>query len=341
MKKTDAPRHKNLPVFIPHLGCPNDCVFCNQRAISGRRFFDEKDALEELSRGMAGVKDGEEAEIAFFGGSFTAIDRDLMIRLLQAAAGYVESGRAVSVRCSTRPDCIDLETVLLLKKYGVRTVELGIQSADDRVLAASRRGHTAADSERACRIITGEGLECVGQMMVGLPLSTRENEAATARAICDFGCAAARIYPTVVFRHTRLEAMALSGEYHPLDNEEAARRCADLIEIFDSRGVKLLRVGLCASENLASPDEVFGGANHPAIGEMSMSEVFWRRECEAVEKGGFAGRTGVTLYVSPGSVSKAVGHGRKNLDRLREKYGIRRVKVLEKMDLIGYNIIIA
>ena len=135
--------------------------------------------------------------------------------------------------------------------------------------------------------------------------------------------------------------MAKSGEYRPIGNREAASRCADLIVIFDARGVKLLRVGLCASENLASPDEVFAGASHPAIGEMSMSEVFFRRECEAIEKAGLAGAREITFYVSPGSVSKAVGQKRDNIRRLCEKYGTSRVKILEKSDLIGYNITIA
>ncbi|MBP5270361.1 MAG: radical SAM protein [Clostridia bacterium] len=341
MRGEGRPRHKNLPVFIPHLGCPNDCVFCNQRAISGRRFFDEEEALGGLRRAMADVREGETAEIAFFGGSFTGIDRGLMIRLLTAACEYLETGRATSVRCSTRPDYIDADTVRLLKEYGVGTVELGIQSTDDAVLEASGRGHSAADSRNACRTVLEAGLDCVGQMMVGLPLSTPENERKTAEDICSFGCSGARIYPTVVFRHTRLEAMAKSGEYRPIGNREAASRCADLIAIFDARGVKLLRVGLCASENLASPDEVFAGASHPAIGEMSMSEVFFRRECEAIEKAGLAGAREITFFVSPGSVSKAVGQKRDNIRRLCEKYGTSRVKILEKSDLIGYNITIA
>ena len=340
MKRQGRPRHKNIPVFIPHLGCPNDCVFCNQRAISGRRFFDEREALAELDRAMATVTPEDEAEIAFFGGSFTAIDRDLMTRLLEYAYRYVKSGKASALRCSTRPDCIDEETVELLRRYGMKTVELGIQSASDRVLAVTRRGHTAEDSVRAVGIIRAAGLDAVGQMMVGLPSSTPDDEIMTADMICDTGCVAARIYPTVVFRGTRLEEMMKNGEYLPLGNEEAARRCAPLLELFGSRGVDLLRVGLCASENLASPDEVAAGASHPAIGEMSLSEVFWRRECGAVESGGFAGAREIVINVPRGRTSAAVGLNRRNILRLREKYSIGRIKVLEKNGLIGYNIII-
>ena len=335
-------RHKNIPVFIPHLGCPNDCVFCNQRAISGRRFFDEKDAYETMRESVGRLSPGDEAEIAFFGGSFTGIDRDLMIRLLTAAREYVESGRVVSVRCSTRPDYIDPDIIKILKEYRVGTVELGIQSTSDRVLSLSRRGHSRKDSQTACRMIKESGLRLGGQMMAGLPGSTPADEIKTANDICDWGADEARIYPTVVFRGTELCSMTERGEYLPLTNEEAAKRCADLIEIFDARGVKLLRVGLCSSENLASDEEVAGGPSHPAIGEKAMSEVFFRRICRAAEENPeIAKGSSLTVFVPSGCTSKAVGQHGRNLERLREKTGARRIKILEKSDLIGYNIIIS
>ena len=138
-----AKKHRNIPIFIPHLGCPNGCVFCDQRAISGQIEFCEADVERQLAEAVATLKDGDEAEIAFFGGSFTGIDRGLMIRLLEMAQPYLASGKVSSLRCSTRPDYINDEILAILAHYGVRTVELGIQSTSDEVLSASKRGHTA------------------------------------------------------------------------------------------------------------------------------------------------------------------------------------------------------
>ena len=340
--------HKNIPIFIPHLGCPNACVFCNQRVISGRTRFDESDVKRQLEEATATLREGDEAEIAFFGGSFTGIDRALMVRLLEMADEYVERGTVGAVRCSTRPDYIDGEVLEILKDHHVRTVELGLQCLDDRVLAACRRGHDTAAADRACRLIKEAGLSLVGQMMIGLPGADGAVERVTAAHICDLGADGARVYPTVVFRQTELCDMARRGEYVPLSEEEAIRRTRDVLDLFDRRGVPVIRVGLCASENLASDEEVYGGPNHPALGELAMGELFFDRACEAFgrlpdARPGDAART-VTLFVPRGAASRAAGQKKRNLLRLYEKYsapkGINRIKILEKSELIGYNIII-
>ena len=192
-------RHINIPIFIPHLGCPNDCVFCNQRSISGKTDFCEENIDAEIEEALSTCGATDEAEIAFFGGSFTGIDRELMIRLLDKAQVYVDAGRVSSIRLSTRPDYIDGEILSILSRYAVRTVELGLQSMDDGVLAASRRGHDAATAERACAMVKKAGFSLVGQMMIGLPVSDGAKEVATARRLCELGVDAARVYPTVVF----------------------------------------------------------------------------------------------------------------------------------------------
>lgn len=342
-------RHKNIPVFIPHLGCPNDCVFCNQRVISGTQEFREEDVKAIIDKAVSTLSPGDEAEIAFFGGSFTGIDRGLMTRLLELADGYVASGAVKSVRCSTRPDYIDGEVLKILSAHSVATVELGIQSVSERVLSACRRGHTAADSERACRMVREAGFSLVGQMMIGLPGSLPEDESATAEAICGWGASAARVYPTVVFRKTELCRMSENGLYTPLGEADAVVRTADVLEVFDRRGVPVIRVGLCSADSLSSPEEVYGGASHPAIGEMAMSEVFFRRICAAadgqISSGGVPagqGRLEMTVEVAPGAASKAAGHGRSNIRRLLEKYssepGVNRVKIIENPGQIYYNI---
>ncbi len=330
--------HANIPIFIPHLGCPNDCVFCNQRSISGHGDFDPSSVRGEIETALDTLGE-REAEIAFFGGSFTGIDRGLMITLLDTAQEYVDAGRVVGIRLSTRPDYIDGEIISILSRYTVAAIELGIQSTSDAVLAASRRGHTAEQSKRACRAVAEAGFNLVGQMMVGLPSADPESEIKTAQDIVEWGAVAARVYPTVVFRRTELCRMADVGDYSPLDTETAAERTASVLDIFDRNAVKVIRVGLCASENLASDDEVAGGANHPAIGELAMSELYLRRISEAVESGRLEGKR-LILSVAVGATSKAVGQKRRNINALREKYGVNIVKILEKNDFLGYNVML-
>ncbi len=328
--------HANIPIFIPHLGCPNDCVFCNQRTISGHMSFDPSSVRPEIETALATIG-GREAEIAFFGGSFTGIDRELMISLLDTAEEYVRTGRVVGIRLSTRPDYINDEILEILSRYTISAVELGIQSTSDAVLSAARRGHTAEDAERACRAVIGAGFNLVGQMMIGLPGADEKSEIKTAEDIVKWGAAAARVYPTVVFRRTELCRMSDVGEYTPLNTETAVFRTASVLDIFDKHSVKVIRVGLCASENLASDAEVAGGANHPAVGELAMSELYRRRIAEAVEDRHLEGKR-LTLSVAVGAVSKAVGQKRRNIEALREKYGVNIVKILEKNEIFGYNV---
>ncbi len=318
------------------MGCPNDCVFCNQRTISGHGEFDPSGVRNEIETALETLGD-RTSEIAFFGGSFTGIDRELMVYLLDIAEEYVRSGRVSGIRMSTRPDYINAEIIEILKKYTVAAVELGIQSTDERVLLASKRGHTKKQSETAVRLLTEAGFSVVGQMMLGLPKSTRETEIQTARDICSWGVSAARVYPTVVFKKTALCRMAEQGDYTPLTDAETVSRTADVLDVFDRRGVNVIRVGLQSSENLSSEEEVYGGANHPAIGELSMNELYFRRICEAIGEQDLRDKN-LTVYVARGSVSKAVGQKRNNILRLREKYGVNVVKILEKSDILGYNI---
>ncbi|MCQ2353711.1 MAG: radical SAM protein [Clostridia bacterium] len=346
MKKSEVRKHKNIPVFIPHLGCPNACVFCNQRAISGRTYFDESDVERQIAEAAATLGENDEAEIAFFGGSFTGIDRDLMIRLLCISDNFVESGKVGAVRCSTRPDYIDGEILGILREHHVTTVELGLQCLDDRILGICRRGHDVETARRACKMIKEEGFSLVGQMMIGLPGAAPEDETATAEMICDMGADGARVYPTVVFYQTELCDMAREGKYVPLDTETAISRTKNVLDIFERRGVNVIRVGLCSGENLSSPEEVYGGPNHPALGELAMGELFYDRECAAIESlppyNAGDPKRDVTFFVPVGAVSRAVGQKKKNISRIYEKYsvsaGINRIKILEKNELIGYNI---
>ena len=298
-------RQVNIPVFIPQLGCPNGCVFCNQRTISGHSVFSVGTVREEIERALASVRQDARIDIAFFGGSFTGIDRRDMTALLDIASDFIAHGRAHAIRLSTRPDYIDEEILDFLARYPVETIELGLQSFSDRVLSASRRGHTAEQSETACRLIVGRGYTLVGQMMLGLPLSSRDDDSGTARRICELGCQAARIYPTAVLRHTQLAEMAANGEYLPLTLDEAVSRAADALEIFHAHHIPVIRLGLCTSELLQS--EIACGICHPAFGELAQSEVWLRilrRKLGAL--GDLKGKS-ITLHIPRGATSRVIG----------------------------------
>lgn len=328
-------RHVNIPVFIPHLGCPHDCVFCNQRIISGTEEFHPGSVRDIIGEALSTVNDGDDCEIAFFGGSFTGIDRELMVYLLDIAESYVRKGKVSRLRCSTRPDYIDEEIVSILSRYSMKTVELGVQSMSEHVLSASSRGHSPVDTERACRLLTEGGFAVGGQMMVGLPEATAEDEVKCAEAICRMGCKEARVYPTIVFAGTALHAMTEAGLYTPLTVSEAAERTAKLLRIFESYGVKVLRVGLCESENLHSSRYV-AGPNHPAMGELCVSRVFYENLDEKIAGAGLTGS--ITALVPRGAVSKAVGQKRKNATLLKEKYGLRDIRFREDPSLTGYEV---
>ncbi len=332
-------RHANIPIFIPHMGCPNFCVFCDQRSISGRETFREEAVREEIECALATIDDETETEIAFFGGSFTGIDRGLMCRLLALAKEYIDRGQVSGIRLSTRPDYIDREVLDILSEYGVTHIELGLQSMDDGVLKSTRRGHDSACAVRACRLVKEYGFSLVGQMMIGLPDSSAEKERSTAEMLCELSVDAVRIYPTVVFRETELCSMAESGAYRMLDTKEAVERTKIALRVFVEHDIPCIRVGLCASERL-SGSEVYGGANHSAIGELAMGELYYDLICEALDKMGDLEGKSVAIYVSKGSTSKAVGQKRTNYERIFKKYSLKRLKILEKNEILSYNIMI-
>lgn len=328
-------RHVNIPIFIPHLGCPNDCVFCNQKHISGTSSFNKTEVDSIIIRALSTVdENNSDVEIAFFGGSFTGIDRDTMIYLLETAYKYVVSKRVSSIRLSTRPDYISDEILGILKQYGVKTIELGLQSMDDTVLSACKRGHTAKRAVDACRLIKKYGFTLIGQMMIGLPCSTLEKELYTATLIADM-CDGARIYPTVVLRSTELCDMAKSGDYTPLDLDDSIKRTGECLCIFTDAGKPVIRIGLQSGDELYDPDVVYGGDYHPAIGELAENYVFFKKICEKMV--GAFGKS-VTVYCPRGCTSKVIGQRKRNKLNLEKIYNLKCLKVVEKNDIMGYNI---
>ena len=271
---------------------------------------------------------GKEREIAFFGGSFTGIDRELMISLLEIAHNYVISGEVAGIRCSTRPDYINDEILSILKSYKVKTVELGIQSVSPNVLLCTKRGHTVDDTVTACRLVVEYGFELVGQMMVGLPSSTLDDEIATAKFIAQSGATAARIYPTLVFNATELCDMTVSGEYTPLTVEAAVERSAVVYKILTDAGVDVIRLGLCASENLGDDAYYYAGPSHPALGELVENEIYYNILKEKFNSLGQI-HNAYTVYVPRGDVSKAVGQKKRNKTRICNEFKISKLVFVE------------
>ncbi len=302
-------KHANIAIFVPHSGCPHQCSFCDQRSITGQLSQptpqDVTAAASQAARDLG--ERSREAEIAFFGGSFTAIPRAQMESLLQAAAPFVREGVFSGIRCSTRPDAVDREVLSLLKSYGVTAVELGAQSADDRVLALNRRGHTAQDIRQASRLIRQAGLSLGLQMMTGLFGSSPESDLATARELADLHPDTMRIYPTVVLRGTLLSQWYEQGRYRPPTLEEAVDLCARLLVWFEQRQIPVIRLGLHDSESLQS--QRIAGPYHPAFRELCESRLFRQLLQQALPVGA---EKALMIRVHPRSISPCVGQKRSN-----------------------------
>lgn len=318
-------RESIIPVFVPHLGCPNDCVFCNQRRISGSTVPATAETVREAVRNAASLDTtGRKRQLAFYGGSFTAIPRAEQESLLAAAKEYLDSGELDSVRLSTRPDAIDGEVIGRLLRYGVETVELGAQSMDDEVLCLSGRGHTTADVENASRQIKAAGLKLILQMMTGLPGDTDEKDIETAKKLIALRPDGVRIYPTVIVRDTALYDLWRCGRYPEHTVEDAVRVCAKLLPLFEEAGVPVIRLGLNPTEEL-SGGAAAGGAYHPALGELVRARIMLERAREAMR--GVAPGSSVIIHVAPSKLSQTIGQHRSNIDALLAESGAASIKV--------------
>lgn len=303
-------RHANISLFVPHVGCRHRCSFCDQNAITGCHALPHAEDVDAAVLAAGNIS--ADTQIAFFGGSFTAIERGYMTELLRAAYKYVRAGRVSGIRVSTRPDAIDGDILDILASYGVTAVELGAQSMDDSVLAANRRGHTSADVVRASGLISAAGMELGLQMMTGLYTSDDEKDADTARALCRLAPATVRIYPTIVFKNTYLNELFEKDIYRPQTLDGAVMLCNRLINIFEEQGIRVIRTGLHTIEE----DKYTAGPWHPAFRELCDNAAFFDAACAAIRAGGYTPGS-YTVYVAPGCVSKMTGQCRSNILKLK------------------------
>ena len=339
-----------IPIFVPHVGCPHHCVFCNQTSITGagpditmssiaeriHEIFGKvaprrSGRLSPVFRGFldnqlrVGRRKAIRRQIAFYGGSFTAMDRTLQTQLLSAVQPLIRKGVIDSVRVSTRPDYIDLQILDLLKEYGVRTVELGVQSMVEEVLRYSNRGHTIDDALRAAELLHGRGFEVGIQIMVGLPGDDAQGNAHTVDRVIRLNPHFTRIYPTVVLKGTLLEKWYRSGRYRPLSLEEAIDICKRAFLQFYRAGIPVIRLGLQSSPELETEDCVTAGPYHPAFGHLVKSSLFYDMATYLMAKSRgsriFRGR------VSPSDLSNIRGQKNENLHRLRERFGLSDIQI--------------
>ena len=361
------PKRRIIPIFIPNEGCKHECVFCDQRRITGTgtpvsasdisrlisaaiSVADAKGAVDAADASPA-VKDAAytmraadaspaakdaaytmraadtSPEIAFYGGSFTALTEERQEELLHAAQEFLADNRCSSIRVSTRPDCVDAPAVERLKKHGVRTVELGAQSMSDDVLEASGRGHTAADVAKASAVIKAAGLSLILQMMTGLPGDSREKAVETARQFVGLKPDGVRIYPAVVVLGTELYEMWRRGEYEEHKLEDAISICADLCLIFEEASIPVIRLGLNPSDELSAGGAA-AGAYHPALGELVYSRMYYNSTAALLR--GVAPGSEVTVTVAKGRKSMMTGAHRENLRKLLSDFSLKSIKVVEQ-----------
>ena len=318
-----------IPIFLPHAGCPHRCVFCDQSSITGVRSKkrspkDVRDQIEAFLKFKTGRRNT--VQIAFFGGNFLGIPADEIKRLLAEAAEYVKTGRVDSIRFSTRPDTIDHPRLDLIKNFPVTTIELGVQSMDERVLSATKRGHSAADTEKAIQCLKELNYEVGVQLMVGLPGDTPERLIASAQRVARLKPDFIRIYPTLVLADSPLAAAYRKGDYVPLSLDEAVSRTKHLYLLFKSKNIRVIRMGLQASQDLEDGFTILAGPYHPAFGHLVYSEIFLDMAVKQIESSAL-NTDSISIRANPGIVSKLRGLRNRNIEILKKKFSFESIAV--------------
>jgi histone acetyltransferase (RNA polymerase elongator complex component) len=336
------------PVFLPQQGCPFRCVYCNQHAVTGLPERVPSDAVTHgvkavAEHGRRALETGRPGEIAFYGGTFTALDRESLRALLREAASWKDRGAFTGIRFSTRPDALEGDVLDLLAEYPVRTVEIGAQSLDDAVLEASRRGYDAARVTAACRAVREWGRRLGLQLMVGLPTETEDRWRRSVLRVVELAPDFVRLYPTLVLSGTTLARWYRDGRYRPLELEEAVDRCAWAADRFDAAGISIARMGLHPDPALDAPGAVLSGPRHPAFGHLVRSRQWRRRVDAALERaaarwngGSQAGQgdaepspASLEVHAPPRRLSEVMGPLRSNVSHWKDRWGFRQVWVQE------------
>lgn len=323
-----------IPIFVPHLGCPHNCVFCNQKRITGLSTNVTSEDVERIIEEHLSTFPHRDIsiEVAFYGGSFTGIQKEIQRKLLAIPLKYKNQGKIKGIRLSTRPDYIDRETLNLLKEYKVDTIELGVQSLNDEVLNKSGRGHSSRQVYIASNLIKEYGFNLGLQMMIGLVGDDREKSIFTAKELISLNPYCVRIYPTLVIKDTYLEKMYIDKKYKPLSLMEAVDITTDLLMLFEYYDIDVIRVGLQPTDNIRLGKDVIAGPFHPSFRQLVESNIYkiiLDDYINAYDKNMIQGKT-MTIEANGKCISNIAGQKSSNKNYLTQKYRFKKIKIYEK-----------
>lgn len=322
-------KHVIIPIFIPHKGCPFDCIYCNQKLISGQmEEMREAKMRSIIDDHLKFITKETFVELGFYGGSFTGIDKDEQIHFLKIANEYIGNDKIREIRLSTRPDYINQEILQYLKKYNVKTIELGVQSLDASVLEKSKRGHDSQTVVNSSSQIKEFGFNLGIQTMIGLPGDSFESDLYTARQVILLKPKIVRIYPTLVIKGTYLEELYYKAKYIPLSLNQAVEICSELLKLYEENDIKVIRLGLQPTDSINLEKDVVSGPFHPAFRQLVESKLALGRIERIIEDRELSKNTEISIYTRSSNISNVVGHKRENINYLKEKYGFKRIKVV-------------
>lgn len=320
-------KHLIIPIFVPHLGCPNDCIFCNQHNISGQlKQVTAKEVRETVDYYLGNCDiDDTYKEVAFFGGSFTGIDIKIQEELLSAAYEYIKEKKIDSIRISTRPDYINKDILKMLKKYKVKTIELGVQSSNDYILKRAGRGHTFEDVKKASKLIRRHRFTLGHQMMIGLPESSSLDELKTAKDLAKLKPKIMRIYPVLVIKGTKLEEEYKEGNFKPLNVNQAVEICKEVYYYFNKKKINVIRIGLQTTEMISDPKNeestVVAGPYHEAFRQLVEDGMWYDSILERIKKLNVKVKE-IEVVVNPVNINNVSGHKRENTLKLKDTYDV-------------------
>lgn len=313
-----------IPVFVPHIGCPHDCAFCNQKKITQQEdVLDFTEIYQYIEKYIDYFSKNKESQIAFYGGSFTGIPKEQMIQYLEIGKSFISDGRIDSLRLSTRPDFIDEEILEILLRYGVKTIELGVQSMDNEVLEANQRGHSAEDVVKAVNLIHEYNFELGLQMMIGLYRDSIESSFFSSKEIIKLNPNFVRIYPTLVLRDTYLEEMYKNGEYQPLDLKTAIIQLKKIIPLFYEADIPIIRIGLQPSDEIKEGGSVIAGPFHPGIRALVEEEIYYEKISRVLKTKGSMKSVKITAPHS--KLNYIVGTKGKNKKKWKDDFALERI----------------
>jgi len=328
-----------IPIFVPHRGCPHDCIFCNQKKITGvSTEVTSNDVRNIIEEYLPTIDEDASIEVAFFGGSFTAIDEEIQNDLLSVAKEYVEKGLIQDIRMSTRPDCISKDILNRLKEYKVSIIELGVQSMDKDVLIDSVRGHDTEEVIKSAKLIKESGIKLGLQMMVGLPSDSEEKCIDTAKQFIKLKPDCVRIYPTLVVKDTGLEILLNKGEYKPFTLEECVRIVKKLLVLYYVNNINVIRVGLQATEDIQIGKAVVDGPHHPAFRELAESDMI-KDYLAYIAKENNANNN-ILIKTNKKNISKIIGNKKSNIIYMKNELNINLKTKEEDIDINNLEIIL-